>query len=510
MRAARLILGTGTRSVRRLASLACGLAAICGPIWVSPNGAAAQSFGWLNFGSPSNDTPSYSTNPTDPDFVREWEANPPKGFATLAKANIEATKMAVRQYLMIVSQGGWPQLPVPPNKTPRDSLMQFGTTDPAVALLRARLTASGDLRGGNASSNYFDGDVDKALKRFQAANGLTPTGIADKRTILALNVPADVRLKQLKVNLTRLQEAVPTASQKYVLVNIPAAQIEAVQNGAIVARYAGVVGKAERPTPLLHTPITDLSFNPTWRLPPTVISEDLIPRGREMQKKGQNVLLKFGIDAYDGTGRKVDPEKINWDKVSPGTYRYSQKPGKENPLGFLKINFDSAHSVYMHDTPERNLFSQSSRALSHGCMRVEEPRRTAEVILAQDKGYSVEKVGELWDSGASVTLSKEVPVYLVYFTARAADNGQIDNYSDIYGIDSRVMSALRGKPVRFVAQEAVDPTEAAEPGGSGTSYDAGRDDLNDSAPPPRTNRTTAKKQQKKDTLQDALSNIFLN
>ncbi len=119
--------------------------------WAGSSGeAAAQGFGWLNFGPVGGDAgPTYSTNPTDPDFVREWEANPPKGFATLAKANIEATKMAIRQYLMIVSRGGWSQLPEPPNKTPRESLMQFGTTDATVAVLRARLAASGDLRGGS-------------------------------------------------------------------------------------------------------------------------------------------------------------------------------------------------------------------------------------------------------------------------------------------------------------------------------------------------------------------------
>nr|HML30504.1 L,D-transpeptidase family protein [Hyphomicrobium sp.] len=257
-----------------------GLLTLSANGWTGAGSAAAQSFGWINFGPTGNDAPgsSLSTNPTDPDFVREWEANPPKGFATLAKANIEATKMAVREYTMIVSQGGWPQLPVPPNKTPRDSLMQYGTTDPSVALLRARLAASRELRDGNTTSKYFDYEVDKALKRFQASSGLTPTGIADKRTIMALNVPADVRLKQLKANLARLQEVIPTTQKKYVVVNIPAAQIEAVENGRIVARYAGVVGKEDRPTPLLHTPITDLSFNPPWRLPPTVIAEDLIPR----------------------------------------------------------------------------------------------------------------------------------------------------------------------------------------------------------------------------------------
>jgi L,D-transpeptidase YcbB len=438
-RVGRINFGGAGRSAWRSLALMLGFVVMTAALAGGQNGAAAQSFGWLNFGPVGNDTPgsSLSTNPTDPDFVREWEANPPKGFATLAKANVEATKMAVRQYLMIVSQGGWPQIPVPPNKTPRDSLMQYGTTDPAVALLRARLAATGDLRGGNASSTYFDGDVDKALKRFQASNGLTPTGIADKRTIMALNVPADVRLKQLKVNLARLQEAVAATSKKYVVVNIPAAQIEAVENGQIVARYAGVVGKSDRPTPLLRTPITDLSFNPTWRLPPTVISEDLIPRGRAMQQKGQNVLVKFGIDAYDGSGRKVDPQKIDWDKVSPGTYRYSQKPGKENPLGFLKINFDSAHSVYMHDTPSDRIFGRNFRSESSGCIRVHNIENLAAWLLAGQNGWDSARITEMKENGRplDVRLKKPVQLLFVYISAWATADGVVQFRRDIYQKD---------------------------------------------------------------------------
>ncbi|MFT3731397.1 MAG: L,D-transpeptidase family protein [Hyphomicrobium sp.] len=428
------------RIARAMASAGVALAivAFSAADWTGQGGAAAQNFGWINFGPSSGDnTPSYSTNPTDPDFVREWEANPPKGFATLAKANIEATKMAIRQYLMIVSRGGWPQLPLPPNKAPRDSLMQYGTTDPAVSLLRARLLASGDLLGGNTSSNYFDNDVDRALKRFQASNGLTPTGIADKRTIAALNVPADVRLKQLKANLVRLQEVIPTTSKKYVVVNIPAAQIEAVENGRIVARYAGVVGKADRPTPLLHTPITDLSFNPTWRLPPTVISEDLIPRGQQMQQKGQNVLVKFGIDAYDGSGRKVDPTKIDWNKVNPGTYRYSQKPGKENPLGFLKINFDSAHSVYMHDTPSDRIFGRNFRSESSGCIRVHNIENLATWLLAGQAPWDADRVAQMKESGRplDVKLKKPVQLLFVYISAWATEDGVVQFRRDIYQKD---------------------------------------------------------------------------
>jgi murein L,D-transpeptidase YcbB/YkuD len=431
----------GGRSARTIATVAAsvGLLALFAGSWLGQGGANAQSFGWINFGPVGNDAPgsSLSTNPTDPDFVREWEANPAKGFATLAKANVEATKMAVREYLMIVSRGGWTALPVPPGKTARDSLLQFGTTDPSVAVLRARLAASRDLAGGNTTSTYFDGEVDKALKRFQASNGLTPTGIADKRTIMALNVPADVRLKQLKVNLARLQEAVASAPKKYVVVNIPAAQIEAVENGGIVARYAGVVGKADRPTPLLHTPITDLSFNPTWRLPPTVIAEDLIPRGQQMQSKGQNVLVKFGIDAYDGSGRKVDPLKINWDTVKPGTYRYSQKPGKENPLGFLKINFDSAHSVYMHDTPSDRIFGRNFRSESSGCIRVHNIENLAAWLLAGQAGWDADKVAQMKTSGRplDVRLKKPVQLLFVYISAWATEDGTVQFRRDIYQKD---------------------------------------------------------------------------
>ena len=112
-----------------------------------------------------------------------------------------------------------------------------------------------------------------------------------------------------------------------------------------------------------------MNFNPVWTLPPTVISKDLIPKGADMQRRNQNVLVKYGIDAYDGNGKKLDPEKINWASSQPQTLVYKQQPGKENPLGFLKINFDSANSVYMHDTPSETLFGRNVRAASSGCMR---------------------------------------------------------------------------------------------------------------------------------------------
>ena len=126
----------------------------------------------------------------------------------------------------------------------------------------------------------------------------------------------------------------------------------------------------------------------------------------------------------------------------------------------MKFRFPNSHDVYMHDTPQRALFGQSFRALSHGCMRLDEPRKTAEVILSQDKGWSADKVGELYKGGNSITLDTPIPVYLVYFTARVGDDGRLATFADIYGNDARVMSALRGHPVRYTAPAVIDPSES--------------------------------------------------
>ena len=407
---------------RRAAPLALLLAAIGA---IVP--AAAEETSWIQFG-PTGNGPG--TNTYDREFIREWEANPPKGFATLSKANIEPTKMAIKRYADIVAAGGWPPLP--------DRQLQALQSDPAVAILRMRLAASGDLKDEGSTSNSFDLTLEKAVKRFQASNGLTPTGIVDKRTVAALNVPADARLKQLKANLARLQELSGlTSNKRYVMVNIPSAQIEAVENGQIVARYAGVVGKINRPTPLLRSAITDLNFNPIWRVPPTVESEDLIPRGREMQKKGQNVLQKFRIDAYDGGGKKVDPDKIDWEKVTPGRYTYSEQPNKENPLGFLKINFDSEHSVYMHDTPSETIFGRNFRSASSGCIRVHNIEHLAAWLLRGQGEWDEDRVAEMKENGKrmDVRLKKSIPLHFVYVTAWATEDGIVQFRRDLYQRD---------------------------------------------------------------------------
>jgi L,D-transpeptidase YcbB len=394
--------------------------------------AHAQDNDWLRFG-PASTTGALNT-PYDREFIREWESNPPKGFPTASAANVAPMKLAIKRYEEMVQRGGWQ--PIPDVKPLPGKSLQPGQSDPAVALVRARLLASGDLADGTGSANFYDSGLEKAVKRFQASNGLTPTGLVDERTANAMNVPAAARLKQLKTNLARMAEFSGTRPRKYVLVNIPAAQVEAIEGEKVVSRHTGVVGKTDRPTPLLRSAITDLNFNPVWTLPPTVVNKDLIPKGVDMQRRNQNVLVKFGIDAYDGNGKKLDPEKIDWSGSGPRNLVYKQQPGKENPLGFLKINFDSANSVYMHDTPSETLFGRNVRAASSGCVRVANIDTLAAWLLAP-QGWGEDRVRGMRKTGerADVRLKQSVPLNFAYITAWATPDGVVQFRRDLYQRD---------------------------------------------------------------------------
>jgi L,D-transpeptidase YcbB len=408
--------------MRNLANCTRAVAAamVLGAVTQAAGPAAAQSENnWAN-------GPSYASNDlSDRQLIKEWEANPEKGFPTVSRNNVWPMKAAVIRYTAVVAKGGWRQLP--------EAKLEQGSSHPAVAILRERLVLSGELEAGVAGG--FDYEVVKAVRRYQVANGLAPTGIVDKATIAAMNVPAASRLKQLKLNLTRLEEYAK-APGKYILVNIPAAQIEAVEDGRIVSRHAGVVGKIDRQTPILKSAIQELNFNAVWHLPPTVIEKDLIPKGQEMARRGQSVLVKFKIDAYGGDGRKLDPTKVNWSGTGVKGLVYRQQPGPENPLGFVKMNFPNAHSVYMHDTPGHSLFGRNFRAASSGCVRINGIEQLAAWIVAE-QGWRPEHVQRMRESGErrDVQLKRPVTLYFAYITAWATQDGAVQFRRDIYQKD---------------------------------------------------------------------------
>ncbi len=361
------------------------------------------------------------------------------GTPLLSPGNIEPLKSAIKRYAELVANGGWP--------TVSPLQMQVGTNNAAVAALRQRLKLEGDLKSepsGFSGPDYFDQDVADALKQWQGRYGLIETGDlmdADRlkngtRTVIALNVPAEARLAQLKANLTRLQSQT-VAKGRYVLVNIPGEQVEAIDGNRVMLRLNGVVGRPERPSPLLTSNIGEVKFNPLWTMPPTVVKEDLIPKGQSLQAKGVDVLAKFGIDAFDGNGRKVDTSAINWSKVGLDTYRFSQQPGKDNPLGFAKLDFASPESVYMHDTPSAKLFDKNYRAASSGCIRVEHMDKLVTWLLRETDGWSSAHVQSMKETGESkiVRLKRSVPLHWVYITAWATEDGTVHFRRDLYGKD---------------------------------------------------------------------------
>lgn len=419
------------RSLHLIGLLALSVGAVFSPVpgyAQGPNDWMAGAFGQTT-----------SSGYLDRTFARRWQANPPKGFPTLSPANVDATKKAIQRYNKIVKAGGWPKIP--------KGKLEGGSSGDAVKRLRQRLTASGDLTESPYwGEGHYGVGLETAVKRFQATNGLAPTGIVDKRTLAALNVPAKDRLKQLKLGLKRLRQYVrKTKSKRYVAVNIPSAQVEAVEGDRIVSRHAGVVGKIDRKTPLLTSRIHELNFNPVWRLPPTVVNKDLIPKGRSMHRKGQSVLVKYGIDAYDGSGKKVNPQKINWTSSRPFSLSYRQQPGEDNPLGFVKINFHNAHSVYLHDTPSDSIFGRNFRAASSGCIRVQNVEQLVTWILNGQDGWERYKVDAIKESGKrkDVRVKKPVKLYFTYITAWATKDGVIQFRRDLYRKDrvSKLASA---------------------------------------------------------------------
>ncbi|HLC08066.1 MAG TPA: L,D-transpeptidase family protein [Methyloceanibacter sp.] len=361
--------------------------------------------------------------------TRQWITNPELGVPTLSTKNIESTRAAIQRYEQIVAQGGWPVLPA--------VAMKPGSTGPQIELLHRRLEISGDLVGQSVPNEY-DAAVVAAVKKFQGRHGLPPTGIIDNRvTVEALNVPAAVRLGQLQANLARLQSLAPSAAATYVAVNIPAAQVEAVSGGQIVSRHAAVVGKPERPTPELSSKVQEVNFNPYWYVPKSIIYKDLVPKGQEFARKGQDMMAAYHMEAFDAAGNPIPSRAINWSDPAVYNYNFRQLPWAENSLGFIKINFPNKDAVYMHDTPLKSLFGRNERFDSSGCVRVHNVEGLSAWILT-GTGWDLQRIAQVKQTGEQidVKVAKPLPVYFTYISAWATPDGTVNFRPDIYGHDA--------------------------------------------------------------------------
>ncbi|MCI0734856.1 MAG: L,D-transpeptidase family protein [Beijerinckiaceae bacterium] len=345
----------------------------------------------------------------------------------LSMETLAATEQAIETYRRIAANGGW--VAVPAAQT-----LKLGVTGQAVVALRRRLAASGDLDPSAGASPVFDSYVDAAVKHFQARHGLLQTGVVSKETFAALNVPADFRVHQLDINLIRLRSYSGNLGERFVVANIPAMDVETVENGAVATHHAVGVGKIDRQSPVMMTKAIDINFNPYWTVPVSIIRKDLIPR----MQKDPKYLSDHKIRIFDKDGLELPPDRIDWNSLDAVNYNFRQDPGGDvNSLGVVRININNPYGVYMHDTPEKGIFGDDDRFVSSGCIRVQNVRDYVAWLLKDTPGWDRTRIDEAIRSGAreDVRLAAPVPVYWVYITAWAAPDGQAQFREDIYQRD---------------------------------------------------------------------------
>jgi murein L,D-transpeptidase YcbB/YkuD len=264
-------------------------------------------------------------------------------------------------------------------------------------------------------------------------------------------MPKD-RLRTILVNMERYRWLPQDMGEYYVNLNIPEYLVRIVQNTKTIFTERSVVGQVDKQTPVLQEEMEYVDFNPYWNVPDSIKVEEILPYlvrqtgygwfgfggGRPPFLARQNLYVKYN-------GREVDPNAVDWQRVDIRRFHFYQPPGGPNVLGTVKFMFPNDHDVYMHDTPQKHLFEKQVRAESHGCMRIRNPLKMAEVLLSRDQGWSMQQVERAVHSGANQTvqLRSKVPVYITYFTAAVVEDGNVRYLGDVYGHDNRMAAAMR-------------------------------------------------------------------
>lgn len=345
----------------------------------------------------------------------------------LSPQALAATEEMIDRYRDIVSRGGWQPIQA-------GERLRVGSKSPTVAALRQRLIMTGDLDPAAGSSPIYDSYVEAAVRRFQARHGLNTTGTVNSSTVAAMNVSAETRLRQLELNVVRLRTYSGNLGHRYVIVNIPAAVVETVEDGVVVSRHAAGVGKIDRQSPVMNAKITEVNFNPFWTVPASIIRKDLIPR---MQKE-PNYLTENKIRIINGQGQEIAPSRVNWHSDEATRYMFKQDPGADlNSMGIVRINIPNPHGVYMHDTPSKGIFGDDFRFVSSGCVRVQNVRDYIAFLLKDTPGWGRDQIDQAIQGGQRLDakISQPVNVYWSYVTAWATPEGLVQFRDDIYNRD---------------------------------------------------------------------------
>ena len=349
---------------------------------------------------------------------------------------------ALLTYSKMASAGDAPLVPVPQKG------VRPGNSFASMPQLIARLRQLGDLPSNAdvpANSTVYDGAVVGAVKHFQRRHGLDIDGVLGKGTVTQLNVPLKTRVQQLQLTLERYRWIPPDFPEPPIVVNIPEFQLRTMRRQpANYLTMRVVVGRAMRTqTPVFANNMRYVIFRPYWLVPPSIQRAELVPKTR----RDPNYLADHGFEVVDGSGNIVPSSPATDEVISglrSGALSIRQLPGPKNALGLVKFMFPNQYNVYMHGTPEQELFARSRRDFSHGCIRVEDPVALAAWVLRGKPEWTVDKIRATMsgDTTVQVNLDKPIPVLILYSTAVVEPDGEVRFFDDIYGYDASLENVL--------------------------------------------------------------------
>ncbi len=346
----------------------------------------------------------------------------------LSVSSADALREVISRYTQIDAEGGFPKVP--------KGTYKKGAESQNVAALNRRLFMDGYVRkeavGPEFVNRVTSATMDGVL-RFQRNMGLAATGLVDGPTLAALNVPVADRIRTMQANIPRLESYAQDLGDRYLVVNVPSQQIETVSDGRVFSRHNAIVGRPERPTPVVMTALSDINFNPYWNAPASIVENDIIPKLRS----GTSLLTEMDMRVFQGFGGpEVDPKKVNWRNAVADNYHFRQEPGPKSAMATAKINFSSPFGIYLHDTPEKHLFNSGERLFSSGCVRVEKVDLLMEWVLNGQDGIDGSQIAALAETleRRDVKLTTPPQLRVTYLTAWPVGKS-VAFRRDVYGLD---------------------------------------------------------------------------
>jgi len=352
-------------------------------------------------------------------------------------------KQTLLKYQKIKKTGGW-------HEVPAGEKLRKGDYGTRIGALRSRLIISGDLTDSTCTNHdCFDEVLEDGVRKFQARHGLKVDGIVGSKSLLALNVPVEDRIRQIKLNMERWRWLPQDLGKCYLMVNTADFKLNVIENERTIKSIKAIVGKMKRRTPVFSRKITYLELNPYWNIPQKIALNDILP----CIKKDPCYLADHNIRVFknwEENSRELNPESVHWAATTKKNFVYKlrQDPASSNALGRIKFVFPNEFSIYLHDTPARNLFNMTRRAFSSGCIRIEKPMELAAYLLQNNSKWSLEKLVAAVNRKKNkiIFLSKPMKIYILYWTAWVDKDGIINFRDDIYGRDRRLNIILNQKP----------------------------------------------------------------